>query len=170
MSEITLYQAQAEMQQRIQLATNEDGEIDMERVNSIECAFHDRAVAYIAVSRTLHHRAAALRAQRDAVNAEYDKRIKSIEANEQRLTDSLKAAMRATGSKKIESDDGLLYARLDVDAVESVELDENVKFPQSLCNPVKDPTPSKTLIKAAIERGEPVAGARIVRKDRFTWR
>ena len=170
MQNLTLYQAQAEMQQRILLASNEDGEIDMDRVNSIECTFHDRAVAYIAVGKTLEHRAAALRAQRDAVVAEFDKRIKAIEANDARLIESLKAAMRATGTTKVESDDGLLYARLDFDAVEAVEIDDGAEFPPSLCNKPKPLTPSKTLIKAAIERGEPVAGARIVRKDKFTRR
>ena len=35
-------------------------------------------------------------------------------------------------------------------------------------NEVHECAPSKTKIKAAIERGEPIAGARIVRRDRLT--
>jgi len=37
-----------------------------------------------------------------------------------------------------------------------------------LCNEPRPPAPSKTKIRAAIEAGEPISGARIVRKDRLT--
>lgn len=51
---------------------------------------------------------------------------------------------------------------------ESVEIDEGASFPPELCNDPKPPTPSKTKIKAAILAGQPVNGARIVRRDRLT--
>jgi hypothetical protein len=66
------------------------------------------------------------------------------------------------------SADGLAKATLYPDRDESVELEEGAEFPESLCADPKPPAPSKTKIKAAILAGEPVAGARIVRKDRLT--
>jgi hypothetical protein len=76
--------------------------------------------------------------------------------------------MAATGTSKLTSLDGLFtatrYPLRDV----SVEIDEGAEFPPELCNEPKPPTPSKTKIKAAIEAGEAIAGARIVRKDRVT--
>jgi hypothetical protein len=78
--------------------------------------------------------------------------------------------MSITGTAKISSDDGLLSAVLLTDRDESVEIDEGATFPAELCNKPKPPEPSKTLIKAAILAGEPVAGARIVRKDRLSIR
>lgn len=79
--------------------------------------------------------------------------------------------MKSTGITSIESEDGLISAKLYIDRDESVVLDPSVTFADELCNPVKPPpplTPSKKLIKAAIERGEFVAGAQIVRNDRLT--
>jgi hypothetical protein len=72
-----------------------------------------------------------------------------------------------TSTEKIKSDDGLLTATLYRDRDESVEIDEGATFPAALCNDPKPPEPSKTKIKAAILAGEPVAGARIVKRDRL---
>ena len=54
------------------------------------------------------------------------------------------------------------------DRDEQVMIDPAATFPPELCNEPKAPEPSKTKIKAAIQAGEPVAGAWIVRKDRLT--
>ena len=63
---------------------------------------------------------------------------------------------------------GLFGAKLYPERDESVEIDADAEFPPELCNDPKPPTPSKTKIKAAIKRGEAIAGARIVRKDRLS--
>ena len=76
--------------------------------------------------------------------------------------------MAATGTSKLTSLDGLFMATRYPLRDVSVELDEGAEFPPELCNDPKPPTPSKTKIKAAIEAGEAIAGARIVRKDRLT--
>ncbi len=75
--------------------------------------------------------------------------------------------MKATGVTKV-SVDGLLTATFYADRDESVEIDQGAEFPAALCNDPKPPLPSKTKIRAAILAGEPVAGARIVRRDRLT--
>ena len=58
--------------------------------------------------------------------------------------------------------------KLYVDRDEFVEIEEGAKFDPELCNDPKPPEPSKTKIKNAILAGQPVAGARIIRKDRLT--
>ena len=77
--------------------------------------------------------------------------------------------MRAAGISKV-SADGLATATLYEGRDESVELDADAVFPPELCNDPKPPAPSKQKIKTAILAGEPVAGARIVRRDRLTIR
>ena len=146
------------------LCVDEDGVIDIEKLNAIEVAFEERSVAYVAVYKTLVHDVAALK----AVRCEYDALIARHEANQDRLKESLAEAMRYTGKHSIKSDDGLLTATLYPDRDESVEIEEGATFPPELCNDPKPPSPSKTKIKAAILSGEAVAGARIVRRDRLT--
>lgn len=164
---ITLYQAHADKQNAIMLCADEDGVIDMDRMNAIEGTFHDRCIAVVAVCKTIAHSADALKAQRDAVLAEFDKQLKRSQENIDRLKTSLEGAMKSTGTHSIKSECGMLCATLCVDRDESVELEDGASFPASLCNSPKAPTPSKSLIKAAILNGEAVGGARIVRKDRL---
>ena len=76
--------------------------------------------------------------------------------------------MRATGITEVKHETGLFSAKLHLDRDESVELDDGADFPPELCDDPKPPAPSKSKIKAAIKAGEPVAGARLVRKDRLT--
>ena len=161
---ITLYKAAEAVQQRIALCTDEDGVIDTDKLDGIECTFKERAVAVVAVYKGKGHTIDTLK----SYLAEITDQIKREEKNQERLKDYLQAAMSITGVTSIKSDDGLLTATLAVGRDESVEIDEGVDFPASLCNLPKPPTPSKTLIKAAIMQGEAVAGARIVRKDRLT--
>ena len=163
---ITLYHAAQDMQQRIALCADEDGCLDIDKLNAIECAFHDKAVAYVAVHKTLGHQEAAL----EAVRAEYDAQIAKVKANRERLKEALMEARRVTGTTLVKSDDGILTATLYPDRDESIELDPDATFPAALCVAPKPPAPSKTLIKAAILAGEAVAGARIVRRDRLTIR
>ena len=78
--------------------------------------------------------------------------------------------MSIAGVDKITSDDGLLNATRYPDRDESVEIDDGAIFPESLCNAPKPPEPSKTKIRQAILAGEPVTGARIIYKDRITFK
>lgn len=99
-------------------------------------------------------------------------RIKALQAGFERRAEHLKAYladnMKASGITEIKADDRSFVVKLYPDRDESVELEEGAEFPASLCNDPKPPAPSKTKIKAAILAGEPVAGARIVRRDRLT--
>jgi len=160
----SLYKAAQDVQQAMFLCTDEDGVIDIDKINAIQCTFHERAVATVAVDKTIAHQLAALR----SVVAEYEARIKRLDDNRNRLRANLLGAMRATGITHIESDDGILSATLHLDRDESVEFDEGATFPAELCNDPKPLAPSKTKIKKAILSGAPIAGARIVRHDRLT--
>lgn len=99
-------------------------------------------------------------------------RIKAIQAAYERRSESLRQylmdSMKASGITEIKADDRSFVVKLYPDCDESVEIEADVAFPPELCNDPKPPEPSKTKIKAAILAGEPVAGARIVRRDRLT--
>jgi len=161
---ITLYKASQDVQNKIALCVDEDGVLDTDKLDDIECTFKDRAVAVVAVYKGKGHTIDMLK----AYLVEIQDRIAREEKNRERLKDYLQGAMTVTDTLKIASDDGLLTAKLEPGRDESVEIDKGAVFPACLCNDPNPPTPSKTLIKAAILKGEAVAGARIVRKDRVT--
>ena len=100
------------------------------------------------------------------------KRIKALQEASERKADRLRQYlaenMKTAGINEIKAADGSFVVKLYVDRDESVQIDEGATFPVALCNDPKPPEPSKTKIKNAILAGEPVAGARIVRKDRLT--
>ena len=171
---ITIYQAAIDKQNAIMACTDEDGVIDMDKLDAIEGAFEQKAVAYIAVSKSMTYKRMALEVQRDAVMAEYEKQIKVLANNEQHLKDRLREAMKATGTKKVQSDDGLLTATLSVGCTKAVQIDDEASIGEEWR---KEPKPradmpiDKTALKLAIEAGQPVpAGVLIVHNDRFTIR
>lgn len=163
MTNVSLYHAAQDIQNKISLCVDEDGVLDTDKLDMIEASFKDRAVAVVAVYKGKGHTIDTLK----SYLTEIQDQIKREQANQERLKDYLQACMSITGTAKISSDDGLLSAILLTDRDESIEIDEGVVFPPSLCNDPKPPEPSKSKIKAAILAGEPVAGARIVRKDRL---
>ena len=169
--EITLYKAALDIQNKISLcADHETGEIDIDQLEAIECNFTNKAIAVTAAIKTTHNTLAGLVAQREQINKQFDSVIKREQNKENWLHDYLLGAMKATGIMQIKSDDGLLEAKLYIDRDESLEIDEDAVFADSLLNPQKPAparTPSKALIKQAIEAGEPISGARIVLKDRL---
>lgn len=99
-------------------------------------------------------------------------RIKALQANNERkaqhLRDYLAKNMAAAGITEIKAEDRSFVVKLYPERDESVEFDDGAIFPPELCADPKPPGPSKTKIKAAILAGQPVAGARIVRRDRLT--
>ena len=99
-------------------------------------------------------------------------RIKALQASYERkaqhLRDYLASNMAVAGITEIKAEDRSFVVKLYPERDESVELDESATFPPELCADPKPPAPSKTKIKAAILAGQPVAGARIVRRDRLT--
>jgi hypothetical protein len=97
-------------------------------------------------------------------------RIKALQAayerKAERLREYLADGMKTAGISEIKGD--AFVVKLYPDRDESVDIDDGALFDASLCVDPKPPQPSKTKIRAAILAGQPVAGARIVRKDRLT--
>lgn len=85
-----------------------------------------------------------------------------------RLKEYLAENMKTAGINEIKAADSSFVVKFYPDRDESIEIDADTVFPPELCGDPKPPLPSKTKIKAAILAGQPVAGARIVRKDRLT--
>lgn len=96
-----------------------------------------------------------------------ERKAKAFATRSQHLREYLQTHMKRCGIAEIKSDDGTLSAKLYRDRDESIEIDPDAVFPPELCGQPKPPAPSKTLIKAAILAGQPINGARIVRKDRL---
>ena len=99
-------------------------------------------------------------------------RIKGIQTAYERRAEQMRAYlmenMKASGINEIKADDRSFVVKLYPDRDESVEIEEGAVFPMELCADPKPPAPSKTKLKAAILAGEPIKGARIVRRDRLT--
>jgi hypothetical protein len=100
------------------------------------------------------------------------KRIADIAEASERKAEHLRRYllenMRAAGITEIKADDRSFVVKLYPNRDESILLEDGAIFPPELCNDPKPPLPSRSKIKAAILAGEPVAGARIVRRDRLT--
>lgn len=114
-----------------------------------------------------------LNVEADAAAAEAAiKRIKALaeayDRKAEHLREYLAQNMATAGITEIKADDRSFIVKLYPERDESVELDDGVTFPAELCADPKPPMPSKTKIKTAILAGQPVAGARIVRRDRLT--
>lgn len=102
------------------------------------------------------------------------KRIADLAEASERKADHLRKYlaenMRASGITEIKADDRSFVVKLYLDRDESVVIDEGAVFPPELCADPKPPVPSRSKIKTAILNNEPIAGARIVRRDRLTIR
>ena len=145
----------------------ETGEIDIEKFDQLQILYREKLVCCAAVQKTATIRARGLEAQLAALTGPIQKAIDREKALAEKMKTWLAESMRASGVHSVESLDGLHRVKLYPDRDISIEIDDGTVFDTSLCLPPKPPAPSKKLILEAIERGEPVKGARIVRKDRL---
>jgi hypothetical protein len=100
--------------------------------------------------------------------AQVKKRMDREQKKADSLRDYLRENMKASGITSLKADDGSFEAKLYIERDKSVVIEDGATFPPELCNSPKPPEPSKKLIEAAILRGEPIAGASIIKKDRLT--
>ena len=163
MTNITLFDAAQAVREAINQIDPETGELVESYTESREL-FQQKAVACVAYAKEEAATLASAKAMLKDMAAKVDAREKRLERFEAYLAE----CMKATGILEVKHELGLFAAKLHPERDESVEIDDGAVFPPELCNDPKPPTPSKTLIKAAIKKGEAVAGARIVRKDRLT--
>ena len=163
MNHVTLFDAAQAVRESVNQIDEETGELLESYTDSREL-FQSKAIACVAYAKEEAATLASAKGMVKDMLAKIEAREKRLERFEAYLAD----CMKATGITEVKHELGLFSAKLCLDRDESVEIDADAEFPASLCNEPKPPTPSKTLIKAAIKKGEAVAGARIVRKDRLT--
>lgn len=163
MTSITLFDAAQAVREAVNQIDQETGEVVESYAESREL-FQNKAIACVAYAKEEAATLASAKAMLKDMQAKVEARELRLERFEAYLAD----CMKATGITEVKHELGLFSAKLYPERDESVEIDVDAKFPPELCNEPKPPTPSKTLIKAAIKKGEAVAGARIVRKDRLS--
>lgn len=162
MSNITLFDIAQAVRESVNTIDPETGEIIEKYAESREL-FESKAVACVAYAK---EEEAALEASELMLNQMWGKLEKRIERLG-RFKAYMADCMKAAGITEVKHDLGLFEAKLYLNRDESVELEEGATFPPELCNDPKPPAPSKTKIKNAIKAGQPVAGARLVKRDRL---
>jgi hypothetical protein len=162
MTTITLFDAAQAVREALATVDPETGELNDAYTSSREL-FEAKGGACVAYAVEQAHTIAARKAMVKAMGEV----VARDESRLERFHAYLADCMKATGITKV-SADGLATATLYIDRDESIELEAGAEFPTELCADPKPPLPSKTKIKTAILAGEPVAGARIVRRDRLT--
>lgn len=163
MTNITLFDAAQQVREAINRVDPETGEL-LDFDSQSRALFEQKAIGCVAYAKE----EAATIASAKAMLKEMADKIASREKRLERFELYLADCMKATGITEVKHETGLWGAKLYLDRDESVELEEGATFPPELCNDPKPPAPSKSKIKAAIKAGQPVAGARIVRKDRLS--
>lgn len=160
---INLYQANklARLEAHID---HETGEIDIASYDLAKMALADKQCAVVAYIKNSELAEGML----DVAIKELTAKKKVFSARNASLKAYLSANMKEHGIAFIKANDGTFQATLYTDRDESVVLLDGATFPPELCSTPKPPEPSKTLIKAAINAGQAVAGAVIVRNDRLT--
>lgn len=163
MTTMTLFDMAAQVRAGFQPDV-ETGEINEDFLQSIDL-FREKGVACVAY---LKDEAATIEAQ-DLILAQMAAHIKARKARLERFKDYIQASMLEAGVECIASADGLFRAVLERDRDISVEIDTGAVIPPEFCLEPKPPAPSKSLLRKAIEAGQPVpAGVRLVRKNRLT--
>ena len=162
MNKLTLFDAAQSVRESLSAVDPETGELTDAYTSSREL-FERKGGACVAFAVDESAQIDAARNMLKAMTEQVAKRQARLDRFHSYMLDCMKNA----GITKV-SADGLAAATLYENRDESVELDADAVFPPELCNDPKPPAPSKQKIKAAILAGEPVAGARIVRRDRLT--
>lgn len=143
---------------------DETGEINIEAFDAAQITLADKQRAVVAYVRNLDSNEAMLA---DAIK-QLQAKQKAMKAKRERLSDYLLENMKAANVTKIEAVDGTFSATLYPERDVSVVIEEGATFPPELCNAPKPPEPSKTKMQAAIEAGQAIASAFIVKNDRLT--
>ena len=163
MQNVTLFDLADQVRSCVSQVDETTGELVESYTESREL-FQNKAVACVAYAKEEAATLASAKAMLKDMAAKVEAREKRLERFEAYLAD----CMKATGILEVKHELGLFAAKLYPERDESVEIDAGAEFPPELCNDPKPPTPSRTKIKAAIKAGQPIAGARIVRKDRLS--
>lgn len=160
----TLYQLSNDLREMLDKAFDPETGEALPAFEECRALIGNKAGQVAAYILTMESDAAAANAAIKRISA----LAKAYERKAEQLRDYLAQNMAVAGITEIKAEDRSFIVKLYPERDESVELDDGVTFPTELCADPKPPAPSKTKIKAAILAGQPVAGARIVKKDRLT--
>lgn len=164
MTALTLFDLAQQVRDAVNQIDPETGEIIENYADSREL-FQQKGVACVAYAKT---EAANLEAAEQLLKQMQDQ-IKARASRLERFKAYIADGMKFAGITEIKDGHAMFGAKLYLERDESIEIDPDATFPPDLCNDPKPPAPSKSKIKAAIKRGEPIAGARIVRNDRLQF-
>jgi hypothetical protein len=159
---ISLYQA-TELAS-LELFIDDDGVVDMEGWESAKMVVADKQRACIAYIKNQSAGVSML----DSAIASLLEKKRVIEAQQERLKQYLLDNMREHGVKEIKALDGTFSATISYLRDESLQFIEGVEVPMEFKTIKTVATPSKTLAKEAILRGDPVSCAVLTHKDRLT--
>ena len=159
---ISLYQANELAS--LELFVDENGEIDMDGWKHAKVLVADKQRA---VCAHIKNQSAGVSMLETAIASLLEKK-RVIEAQQERLKAYLLENMKEHGVKEIKALDGTFSATISYLRDESLQWIEGVDIPMDFKTIKTVATPSKTLAKEAILRGEPVSCAVLTHKDRLT--
>ena len=143
---------------------DDDGVVDVDSFNRSDIALIEKqraVVAYIKNSDSDIN-------QLDGAIKELQSRKIKMEKHNESLKDYLVFNMKFRNISEVIAENNTFSAKLYIDRDVSLQWVEGVQIPDEFATVKEVKTYSKTLALAAIERGEPVSCAVIVRKDRLT--
>ena len=159
---ISLYQANELAS--LELFVDDDGVVDMEGWEAAKMVVADKQRA---VCAHIKNQSAGVSMLDTAIASLLEKK-RVIEAQQERLKQYLLDNMREHGVKEIKALDGTFSATISYLRDESLQWIEGVEVPMDFKTIKTVATPSKTLAKEAILRGDPVSFAVLTHKDRLT--
>jgi len=159
---ISLYQANELAS--LELFVDENGEIDMDGWKHAKVLVADKQRA---VCAHIKNQGAGVSMLETAIASLLEKK-RVIEAQQERLKAYLLENMKEHVVKEIKALDGTFSATISYLRDESLQWIEGVDIPMDFKTIKTVATPSKTLAKEAILRGEPVSCAVLTHKDRLT--
>lgn len=141
----------------------ETGEMLPELVQALT-AFEGKGAAVAAYVLNIEAEAEAIAQAAKRITA----RKRTLDARAEHMRDYLRYNMGLAGINRIDAADHSFSITLAPGRDESLQVDDDATFPDSLTRIKREP--DKAAIKAAIKAGEPIAGARLVLRDRLTIR
>ena len=149
---------------RIEHHIDDDGLVNVDSLDSANIAVKDKQIAVLAFVK---NNRLNIKQVKDVIK-ELEARVSKMVRKDDSLTDYLAVNMKFSNTTEIIAENSTFSAKLYLDRDVSLQWVEGVAIPDAFCTVKHVVTHSKTLAREAIERGEPVACAVIIRKDRLT--
>lgn len=164
MTSLRLYEIADDVRALMESGFDEEtGEMLPELVQAL-AAFEGKGAAVAAYVLNIEAEAEAIAQAAKRITA----RKRTLDARAEHMRDYLRYNMGLAGIMRIDAADHSFSVTLAPGRDESLVVDDAATFPDSLTRIKREP--DKAAIKAAIKAGEPIAGARLVLRDRLTIR